>query len=236
MAFGSGCMTVRQEVDPLFAREDRAIRLGYGLMALITVLALASALASHLWVRLAGACLDLALGWWLYLARTRTRLELARQTLTDPLTGLYNRRYLFPRLQEELHRTDRYGGTLTLAVIDLDDFKAFNDRHGHVSGDKVLQWVAAALRTNLRRSDLAFRYGGEEFVLVFPQTTADEALRVLQRAAEQLSFIRFSGGLAEYPTEATSAESAFELADRRLLQAKRQGKGCVLSARGTVYG
>lgn len=167
----------------------------------------------------------LAAGWWLYIRGTRSRLRLVRLTLRDPLTGLYNRRYLTHRLGEERSRLDRHGGIMALAVIDLDNFKTVNDRHGHLYGDKVLRDVGVAVRATLRKSDVAFRFGGEEFVVLFPDTRLADALAVLKRLQERLRPTSFSGGVAECPTEERDAAALLHLADMRLAAAKRAGKG-----------
>ena len=114
---------------------------------------------------------------------------------------------------------------MALAVIDLDNFKTVNDRHGHLYGDKVLRDVGVAVRATLRKSDVAFRFGGEEFVVLFPDTRLADALAVLKRLQERLRPTSFSGGVAECPTEERDAAALLHLADMRLAAAKRAGKG-----------
>jgi len=173
--------------------------------------------------------LMLAVGWWLYVSRSRSRLQLAGHALRDPLTGLYNRRYLQDRLSEEVARVARYGGVLTVAMVDLDDFKTVNDVHGHLYGDQALRRFGQAIQAGLRRSDIAFRYGGEEFVLLFPDTTWSVAESVLQRLGEQLPELRFSAGLAECPAEGAEAMTLLHRADMRLAEAKTTGKGRIVA-------
>ena len=184
-------------------------------MAGITLATVFTVLVPDPRVRTAATGLLLGVGWWLYIARSRTRMSLAGQALCDSLTGLYNRRYLNYRLAEEVARVSRYGGVLTLAVVDLDDFKAINDRHGHLHGDEALREFGFGVRTVLRKSDIAFRFGGEEFVLLFPDTPLVEAGVVLARLREE-TIHPFSAGLAECPEQASDAMALLRLADARL--------------------
>lgn len=115
----------------------------------------------------------------------RERLRLT--SLTDPLTGLYNRRFLEDRMGQEMARTARYGQSLSCLFLDLDHFKGINDRHGHPAGDAVLRQVAARARDMLRASDIATRYGGEEFAVVLPQTGWQEAVRLAERIRTALA-------------------------------------------------
>ncbi len=119
----------------------------------------------------------------------RLAAELREQAIRDPLTGLYNRRFLVETLEREIERAKRYGHPLTLIMADIDEFKAVNDRYGHLVGDAVLRRVAEALQGNVRDSDYVFRYGGEEFVIVLPETGrgADEAVTRLRRAVAGIS-------------------------------------------------
>ena len=100
---------------------------------------------------------------------------------TDSLTGLYNSRHLHEQLPAEIERTRRYLHPLSLFVLDCDNFKAVNDKHGHLGGDRVLQNLALSIRQCLRRSDFAFRYGGEEFVVVLPETDGLAAMTIAER-------------------------------------------------------
>ena len=211
---------------PLVPHERRVVFAGYLVMAGITVATVFAVLFPDPRVRTVTVCLLLGVGWWLYIARSRTRLSLADQALCDSLTGLYNRRYLNYRLAEEVARVSRYGGVLTVAVVDLDDFKALNDRHGHLRGDEALWEFGAGVRTVLRKSDIAFRFGGEEFVLLFPDTPLVAAGAVLARLQEQTTH-PFSAGLAGCPEQASDALALLHLADTRLAAAKRAGKGRV---------
>lgn len=160
-------------------------------------------------------------------------------SVTDSLTGLFNRRHLHQCLHAELERVHRYGRTLSLLVLDCDDFKRINDTRGHQEGDKVLQTLAKLIGESLRRSDRAFRYGGEEFVILLPETDAEAACILAERLrqafaehpvpAEEGAPINctISVGVAEYaPGE---GESAFiHRADDATYEAKRRGKNCVV--------
>ncbi|MBW1989108.1 MAG: diguanylate cyclase, partial [Deltaproteobacteria bacterium] len=107
--------------------------------------------------------------------------ECRRLAVTDGLTGLYNSRHFYRILDTEIHRSLRYGHPLSLLLADLDRFKAFNDRFGHIEGDRVLSRVADAIRSCLRRMDTAFRYGGEEFTVLLPETAVADAAIVAER-------------------------------------------------------
>ena len=161
-------------------------------------------------------------------------------SITDDLTKLFNTRSFFSRLQNELDRAQRYGHALSLLILDLDNFKLFNDTYGHVAGDKVLARAGEILRRSLRKTDSAFRYGGEEFIALLPETTGHEALKFAERIrlafAEQefrfnnktQSAVTVSIGLAEYvPGEDLS--TYINRADQCLYTAKRNGKNCIFS-------
>ncbi|HKC61399.1 MAG TPA: diguanylate cyclase [Myxococcales bacterium] len=162
--------------------------------------------------------------------------ELERLVVSDPLTGLYNRRYLVERLGQEMNRVDRYGGKLAFAMIDLDGFKPVNDKYGHVFGDRLLRAVASEISRSLRTPDVAARYGGDEFAVILPQTQPEGALRVCERirkAVEQLALnagdapvsVTATLGAADYPAEGiTIAEGLIHAADEALYGAKRAGK------------
>jgi diguanylate cyclase (GGDEF)-like protein len=156
---------------------------------------------------------------------------------TDGLTGLYNHRQFKKMLKEEISRTKRYGKPLALIMLDVDDFKKFNDTYGHPAGDKVLTIVAGILRDLSRESDLAFRYGGEEFVVILPETTIDEALVAAERIRRVIesdsvpdlhgavkSGVTVSAGVASCPRDGDSAENLLKTVDELLFQAKEQGK------------
>jgi diguanylate cyclase (GGDEF)-like protein len=166
--------------------------------------------------------------------------ELERLSVTDRLTELYNHGYFQQRLEEEVGRAQRFGRTLSLLMLDIDDFKAFNDSYGHPAGDKVLQKVSGIIRENLRAMDVAARYGGEEFVVVLPETDADGAAAAAERIRAGVGEYPFVGaagmpavhktvsiGVASYPAHAPSQARLVELADRAMYAAKRSGKNRV---------
>jgi diguanylate cyclase (GGDEF)-like protein len=169
--------------------------------------------------------------------------ELERLSVTDRLTELYNHGYFQQRLEEELGRAGRFNHTLSLIMIDIDDFKEFNDTYGHPRGDRVLHMVSETIKANLREMDVAARYGGEEFVVVLPETDAEGAAAVAERiraGVESLSFATAEGaapvhktisvGVATYPQHATAQNRFVEAADKAMYAAKHAGKNKVMIA------
>ena len=161
---------------------------------------------------------------------------------TDPLTGLFNRGYVDDRFAIELSRARRYGKPLTIAVVDLDHLKSLNDSHGHLSGDIVLRRIGATLRDSFRASDTAARYGGDEFVIVLPETDIEAAKRKLESLRESVANtlivttrrsekIRatISAGLASFPEDGENPAQLFALADEKLFQAKKEGRNRVVA-------
>jgi len=166
------------------------------------------------------------------LAMANARLEMLAQT--DGLTGLKNHRTFHERLAEEIHRTARYDLPLSLLLIDVDRFKAYNDTFGHPAGDQVLKQVAQILQSNIRAADLAARYGGEEFVIVLPHTGAEGALQIaesLRLALEQACWpdraITASFGVATWTPETANAATLIAQADAALYHSKRKGRNRV---------
>ncbi|MCP5134460.1 MAG: GGDEF domain-containing protein [Gammaproteobacteria bacterium] len=176
--------------------------------------------------------------------RKRLEAALREQAIRDPLTGLFNRRYLDETLPRELHRCRRNGEPLTVAMLDLDYFKKFNDDYGHEAGDTVLRAVGGLLQRFLRSDDLACRYGGEELVLILPGATLStaqgrmEELRQavmqlhLQHRDNELPAITVSIGLAMAEPEETDACALLSRADAALYQAKEQGRNRIIVANG----
>jgi len=156
-------------------------------------------------------------------------------SLTDEFTGLPNRRAFMRRLQDETSRAQRYGAPLTLAMIDLDEFKAINDVHGHAAGDAILHSYATDVLTVLRHHDMVARYGGEEFAVLLPNTTPDGAVAAMNKVRDRalevhcehqhmaLALPTFSTGIALY-TPGESHTDLIDRADRALYRAKRLGR------------
>ncbi len=163
-------------------------------------------------------------------------LERTRElSITDDLTGLYNRRHFYETLDIEMSRTQRYGRPFSLAMVDLDGFKAYNDKFGHATGDRVLKAFAQTLTAALRKTDIAFRYGGDEFTIIQPGTDADRAGKIVERIrskwlqklkAEKLDLgtpLGFSAGISQFPKDAQTADALVSLADTALYRSKRAG-------------
>ncbi|MEK6709915.1 MAG: diguanylate cyclase [Nitrospinota bacterium] len=171
-------------------------------------------------------------------------IHLMEAAAVDGLTGLYNRRYLDLRLEQEFSRAERHGRELTLCLADLDQFKSLNDAHGHQFGDKVLRGVADCWRSGLRKSDLAARYGGEELALLLPETSlaggrlASEKIRgaisalpfAASRAGGAAVRVTASIGVASYPGQAAGPEELLRAADQALYEAKNTGGDRVVCA------
>jgi len=167
--------------------------------------------------------------------------EARQMAVTDALTGLHNRRYLEKVLPQELERARRYGLSLSLLLIDADNFKKFNDTYGHLMGDRILGTIGRAVRKVLRSVDFAFRYGGEEFVVILPETSAESASMVAERIRQRViddskvvlcndvaEPVTVSIGVACFPRDAQDSESLVALADSLLYQAKGTGKNRIL--------
>jgi len=166
-------------------------------------------------------------------------------SITDPLTGLHNRRYLEARLAEELSRSKRYNYPLSFMMIDIDDFKHYNDLNGHQAGDRALEITAQCLRAALRKVDVASRYGGEEFSILLPQTSLEEAGVLADRIRRKMMTTKFphgdsqpggmvtaSIGLSSFSPALNSAEAIVRAADRALYHAKRHGKNRAYAYQG----
>ena len=157
--------------------------------------------------------------------------EVRRLADLDALTGLRNRRYFHETLQRECTRAHRYGRSLALLVLDLDDFKSINERVGHLAGDSVLAETAARVRGVLRASDIACRVGGDEFAIILPEAGAGQAAQLYGRVEEAVSAqpignierLTLSGGIAQL-VESDDANTFFERADEALYRAKQAGK------------
>lgn len=162
-----------------------------------------------------------------------------RQTLIDDLTRLYNVRYLYQTLEGEIRRARRYGSAVSVVFMDLDGFKLVNDEHGHRAGSVTLTEVAQVITRSVRDSDFVARYGGDEFVLMLPETPAKRALQMAERVRMKIASHRFKGGVgadiyltasfgvASFPEHGTQAEKLIELADAAMYEAKQLNKNNV---------
>jgi diguanylate cyclase (GGDEF)-like protein/PAS domain S-box-containing protein len=176
----------------------------------------------------------------LALANLKLRELLRNQSIRDPLTGLYNRRYLEEALNRELHRAQRAGRLFSLVMLDLDHFKHFNDTFGHQVGDILLKEVAGAIKSRVRAGDLACRFGGEEFSLIISEVDTQgtyrcvdnirEAIKhlALHHRGQTLGTITISAGIATYPAHGSNAEDLMRAADDALYRAKKAGRDRIM--------
>jgi diguanylate cyclase (GGDEF)-like protein len=166
--------------------------------------------------------------------------ETKKLSLTDGLTGLYNYRFFNQRLKEEFKRALRYSHPLSLIILDVDNFKKINDTHGHLFGDEVLKKIAQMLRENARETDFIARYGGDEFVIILPETNKESAFKLAERILERLNKstiikdtsleLSVSIGVASYPEDAITPEELIKSADKALYNAKQRGGSKVMTA------
>jgi diguanylate cyclase (GGDEF)-like protein len=162
-----------------------------------------------------------------------------RQSLIDDLTRLYNVRYFYKALDSEIRRARRYGSSVSVIFMDLDGFKRVNDAYGHRAGSLTLAEVARVILSSMREVDFVARYGGDEFVMMLPETPAKQALEAAERVRAQISGYRFTGGLgaeifitasfgvASFPEHAGEAGRLIELADSAMYEAKQREKNTV---------
>jgi len=165
--------------------------------------------------------------------------------ITDDLTGCYNRRKLKDDLKEELERAERYNKNLSVLMVDIDWFKEYNDFHGHQKGDKLLMRLVRTLSYNIRFTDKLYRFGGEEFVVLLPETGEKEAKEVAEKLCEKVEKKKFEGaeksqpnniisvsiGVASYPENGSSSVEVIHAADSALYDAKASGKNIVKVAK-----
>jgi diguanylate cyclase (GGDEF)-like protein len=169
--------------------------------------------------------------------------RLRDQSVRDVLTGLFNRRYLEETLERELRRAERARGPLGVIMIDIDHFKRFNDTYGHALGDALLRDLGALLRANVRGSDIACRYGGEEFILLLPDASRDvtreraERIRAgagrigVRHDGQAVEPITLSIGLAGFPEDGAMGEALLKAADDALYRAKHAGRDRIAQSR-----
>jgi len=160
--------------------------------------------------------------------------ELEALAFKDGLTGLFNHRVIIEKLTSEINRGVRYGHEISVAMLDIDDFKKVNDIYGHLKGDEVIRAVADTIIKNIRNIDMAGRYGGEEFLIVLPETDLKNAYIVLERIRKDIEAYSFeqgvkvtiSGGISDY--QGQSVDGLIHEADLKLLEAKRSGKNKIV--------
>jgi diguanylate cyclase (GGDEF)-like protein len=182
----------------------------------------------------------LALGGVIMAAVAQRAKRLRLMVGVDHLTGLSQRAPFVERIDEELARARRRGSPLSVAILDLDGFKAFNDTFGHPAGDKALQLVATRLRSSVRKSDLVARFGGEEFVVAFPETEVEQARQRVEHIRTELAEVTIpigreqkkvtiSAGVGSWPADGETFDAVLERADTRLFEAKRRGRNRVVA-------
>ena len=174
--------------------------------------------------------------------------EAERLSQTDDLTKLHNARFLRQYLTGEVKRARRYNSTVTALFLDLDNFKSINDRYGHLVGSHVLMEMASVILASVRDTDVVSRYGGDEFVVILPETGAEMAARVAERVREKVAAHVFTGGrqlclrltasigVANFPEHAQSPQQLVASADAAMYQAKSHRKNCVCFATHPVGG
>lgn len=163
--------------------------------------------------------------------RNRTR-QLEEMATQDPLTGAANRRYFYELLKTEITRSRRYGTNISMAYIDVDDFKTINDTYGHVAGDELLIKVVSTLRLHMRSVDILARIGGDEFVMLLPQTNVNEAQQALKKMEQRLredvsvngTAVTFSIGVLTFNELPESVEQMVHAADAVMYAVKEKGK------------
>jgi diguanylate cyclase (GGDEF)-like protein len=173
------------------------------------------------------------------IANVKLRDQLRDQSIRDPVTGMFNRRYMLETCRREFARATRTGQDIAVLSIDVDHFKKFNDNHGHDAGDLVLRSVGNCLKSSFRDEDVPCRYGGEEFVVILPGTTLEQAKQRaenIRSSIEALSVryldrvlprVTISVGLATFPTSGNTIESVLKVADDALYLAKANGRNRV---------
>jgi len=168
--------------------------------------------------------------------------KLASLAIKDGLTGLFNQTYMKSRLQEEIYRSERYRYPLSLILIDLDDFKRINDKHGHATGDRVLKIFSDLLQEKVRASDISGRFGGEEFLILLPQTSCLDAASAAERIRKEVAVTPFrigggsdrscqftiSLGVYSSPANGQNVDEIINLTDAALYRAKKEGKNKVV--------
>ena len=162
---------------------------------------------------------------------SRLYTQAEQKARIDDLTGLFNRRHFEERLEDEIARHSRYGGIFSMLILDLDSFKTYNDIYGHLAGDKLLREVGGIIKNSIRSADQAFRYGGDEFTFILPETNIDDAYMVAERIRKEIAaemkarniILTCSIGLVHYPSNGATFNTLMETADAALYYAKTKG-------------
>ena len=172
-------------------------------------------------------------------ANLKLQEKLRYQSLRDPLTGLYNRRYLQEALAKEIDRAHRKQQFVSVIMLDVDHFKQFNDIHGHSAGDLVLSKIGAYLLSETREYDVTCRHGGEEFIIVMPDASIENSILRAEKIREGIKQLRLeyegkklepisvSIGVSCFPDDSINADCLIRAADKALYQAKEKGRDCV---------
>ena len=178
------------------------------------------------------------------IANVRMHRDVYNQAVTDGLTGLFNRRHMQSALIEERQRAARYSRSLSVIMLDVDEFKKYNDTYGHPQGDVLLKMTSSLLKANVREVDIVGRYGGEEFIVVMPETSKEDAILTAERLRSAMAGTVFPGfaddssagvfktislGLATYPEDSDDMQTLVSLADQALYRAKRGGRNQVVA-------
>jgi diguanylate cyclase (GGDEF)-like protein/PAS domain S-box-containing protein len=176
----------------------------------------------------------------LSIANIQLNERLARQSVRDPLTGLYNKRFMIESLEREIKRAERNRTQVGIIMADIDHFKQFNDKYGHAAGDKVLTQMGGFFKAGLRGSDVACRYGGEEFVFILLESSAENTFKRAGQMREEvknlevhydgelLASITLSMGISTYPDQGSNAEDLLRVADAALYRAKQEGRDRII--------
>ncbi|MEJ2110532.1 MAG: GGDEF domain-containing protein, partial [Acidobacteriota bacterium] len=176
----------------------------------------------------------------LSIANVKLSEELRMQSINDPLTGLYNRRFMLESLKREILRAERNKTPVSIVMIDIDHFKKFNDTNGHGAGDELLRKVGSFLKSSIRNSDIACRYGGEEFTLFLPESSTSNTLKLMKKILEsvpklevyyygkRLESVTLSMGIATYPDHGTEGRTLLTIADNALYKAKEEGRNRIV--------
>lgn len=169
--------------------------------------------------------------------------QLERLARYDYLTSCFNLRYTLELLEKEIQRSRRYGQNLAIAMLDIDYFKNINDTYGHLVGNEVIKIIGTIIKKNLRRVDMVGRYGGDEFLAIFPEMQSKNASHALRRIAGELSTIKFtspyskrqieipikfSAGVVSYPENGRNTEELLSMADFAVYKAKKKGRSCIV--------